>query len=172
MSESNLKKKVFKSLVVLTLYVLMWSAIFMIIEQTGEPNAVVSDRMLEEVKSNISRLLEANISEEHFIALVSKISVAVKIQETPDWSYWQTTDFVIQSLTTIGKNFYFTRLANSNVAVYVLFCFGYNLFLYFCFVCVHRFWRHDTSNHNRTNGFHSVCSDWLTPHHGNPQINR
>lgn len=123
MSESNLKKKVFKSLVVLTLYVLMWSAIFMIIEQTGEPNTVVADRMLEEVKNNISRLLGANITEEHFIALVSTISVAVKIQETPDWSYWQTTDFVIQSLTTIGKNFYFTRLANSNVAVYVLFCF-------------------------------------------------
>ncbi|XP_031566773.1 potassium channel subfamily K member 9-like [Actinia tenebrosa] len=102
MTEYSLKRKAFQRLVALTAYVLIWSAVFMIIEQTGEPNTVVANRMLEEVKNNISRLLGANISEEHFDALVNKISGAVKVRERPDWKYWKTVDFVIQSLTTIG----------------------------------------------------------------------
>lgn len=104
MSICNLKKRALRSLVVLTIYVLIWSAIFMFIEQTDEPNTVVGDRILRQVKNNITGLLGYNISEEHFDALVKKISEAVKITQTPDWTYWQTIDFVMQSLTTIGKD--------------------------------------------------------------------
>jgi hypothetical protein len=86
----------------LILYVLLSAVVFMKIEQTDELNIVVAKRLLQDVKNNLS-LLGANVTEQEFLDLIKNITEAVHTKERPDWEYWKTVDFVIQSLTTIGK---------------------------------------------------------------------
>lgn len=91
----------YKRVAGIVLYMLLGAVVFLKLEKTDEPNQVVTKRILQSAKSSLQ--LKVNITDQEFDNLVRTIDQALVIQKRPDWTYWNALNFVLVSLTTIGK---------------------------------------------------------------------
>lgn len=93
-----------KTLVIRAIFLIVYgfvgAAIFTLVEKREESNKTTSDRMLEELRKNLTQ--HQNISDEEFKFLTMAVYNAVRVGLSADWTYFRAVDFTYTALTTIG----------------------------------------------------------------------
>ena len=93
-----------KTLVIRAIFLIVYgfvgAAIFTLLEKREESNKTTSNRMLEELRKNVTEL--QNISEEEFKLFAMAVYNAVRVGLSADWTYFRAVDFTYTALTTIG----------------------------------------------------------------------
>ena len=84
----------------LIVYGFVGAAIFTLVEKREESNKTTSNRMLEELRKNLTK--HQNISDEEFKFLAMAVYNAVRVGLSADWTYFKAVDFTYTALTTIG----------------------------------------------------------------------
>lgn len=122
--------------VVVVIYLLIGAGIFTALERTDEPSTVTASRHLKATRFHLSVKFGMNVTDEEFDEVVDKISEALMIRQKRDWTFWRSFDFVVISLTTIGKkpSFYSFSMMSAIVRQY---CFCYS---YAVYCIVHIYW--------------------------------
>ena len=84
----------------LIIYGFLGAAIFTLLEKREESYRTTSDRMLEQLRKNLTQ--HQNMSDEEFQYFTMAAYDAVRVGLSVDWTFFRAVDFTYTAITTIG----------------------------------------------------------------------
>ena len=96
-----LLSKAIVRILIMYIYGIIMAWIFTMIEKLDETAHQRMERMLKDLRNEVD--LKYNMTDNEFNSFVKRAAEAMKAKKELDWNFFNSCNFVVAALTTIGK---------------------------------------------------------------------